>query len=210
VREAPCRRSIAPHEPDQLLLLPPALQDWLPADHVVFFLSDLVDHLDLTAITPPYQQESRGYPPYHPRMMVKLLLYGYAIGVASSRRLAQRCQEDVAFQVLTANNTPDFRTISDFQKRHLAALEALFVQVLRCCQRAGLVQLGTIALDGTKVRVNAPKHKAMSYGRMQTEVARLEAEVQALLARAGGRAAAGPAAQDAPRDAGPEDAAQLH
>ncbi len=177
-------KTYRPYEPDQLLLLPPALQDWLPADHVVFFLSDLVEQLDLTAITAPYEQESRGYPPYHPRMMVKLLLYGYAIGVASSRRLAQRCQEDVAFRVLTANNTPDFRTISDFRKRHLPALEALFVQVLRCCQRAGLVQLGTIALDGTKVRANASKHKAMSYGRMRTEVTRLEAEVQALLARA--------------------------
>ena len=163
-------KTYRPYDPDQLLLLPPALQDWLPADHVVFFLSDLVDHLDLTAITAPYEQESRGYPPYHPRMMVKLLLYGYAIGIASSRRLAQRCQEDVAVRVLTANNTPDFRTISDFRKRHLAALEALFVQVLRCCQRAGIVQLGTIALDGTKVRANASKHKAMSYGRMQTEV----------------------------------------
>jgi transposase len=177
-------KAYRPYEPDQMLLLPPALQDWLPADHVVFFLSELVDQLDLTAITAPYEQESRGYPPYHPQMMVKLLLYGYAVGVASSRRLAQRCQEDVAFRVLTANNTPDFRTISDFRKRHLAALEALFVQVLRCCQRAGLVKLGTIALDGTKVRANASKHKAMSYGRMQTEVARLEAEVRDLLARA--------------------------
>ncbi|HRU07444.1 MAG TPA: IS1182 family transposase [Candidatus Brocadiia bacterium] len=177
-------KTYRPYEPDQLLLLPPALQDWLPEEHVVFFLSDVVDQLDLTAITSVYEQEQRGYPPYHPRMMVKLLLYGYATGVASSRRLAQRCQEDVAFRVLTANNIPDFRTISDFRKRHLAALEALFVQVLRCCQRAGLVQLGTVALDGTKVRANASKHKAMSYGRMQTEVARLEAEVQALLARA--------------------------
>jgi len=177
-------KTYRPYDPDQLLLLPPALQDWLPEEHVIFFLSDLVDQLDLTAITTGYEQEGRGYPPYHPRMMVKLLLYGYAIGVASSRRLAQRCQEDVAFRVLTANNTPDFRTISDFRKRHLVALEALFVQVLRCCQRAGLVQLGTIALDGTKVRANASKHKAMSYGRMQTEVARLEAEVQTLLARA--------------------------
>ena len=177
-------KSYRSYDPAQLLLLPPALQDWLPADHVVFFLSDLVDQLDLAAITATYEQESRGYPPYHPRMMMKLLLYGYAIGIASSRRLAQRCQEDVAFRVLTANNTPDFRTISDFRKRHLPALEALFVQVLCCCQRAGLVKLGTIALDGTKVRANASKHKAMSYGRMQTEVARLEAEVQALLARA--------------------------
>ncbi len=177
-------KTYRPYEPDQLLLLPPALQDWLPADHMVFFVSDLVGQLDLTAITTVYEQESRGYPPYHPHMMIKLLLYGYAIGVASSRRLAQRCEEDVAFRVLTANNTPDFRTISDFRKRHLTALEALFVQVLRCCQRAGLVKLGTIALDGTKVRANASKHKAMSYGRMETEVARLEAEVRDLLRRA--------------------------
>jgi transposase len=177
-------KTYRPYEPDQLFLLPPALQDWLPADHLVFFLSDVVEALDLAAITAGYEQEARGYPPYHPQMMVKLLLYSYAIGVASSRRIAQRCQEDVAYRVLTANNTPDFRTISDFRKRHLAALEALFVQVLRCCQRAGLVQLGTIALDGTKVRANASKHKAMSYGRMQTEVARLEAEVHARLARA--------------------------
>ena len=177
-------KTYRPYEPDQLLLLPPALQDWLPADHVVCFLADVVEHLDLQAITTVYEQERRGYPPYHPRMMVKLLLYGYALGVASSRRLAQRCQEDVAFRVLTANNTPDFRTISDFRKRHLAALGALFVQVLRCCQRAGLVQVGTIALDGTKVRANASKHKAMSYGRMQTEAARLATEVRDLLARA--------------------------
>jgi transposase len=201
-------KTYRPYEPDQLLLLPPALQDWLPADHVVFFLSDLVDHLDLTAITTPYEQESRGYPPYHPRMMVKLLLYGYAIGVASSRRLAQRCLEDVAFRVLTANNTPDFRTISDFRQRHLATLEALFVQVLRCCQRAGLVKLGTIALDGTKVRANASKHKAMSYGRMQTEVARLEAEVRALLTRAE-RTDAAEDAQHGPTHRGDELSAEL-
>ncbi len=201
-------KTYRPYEPDQLLLLPPALQDWLPADHVVFFLSDLVDQRDLTAILASYEQESRGYPPYHPRMMVKLLLYGYAIGVASSRRLAQRCQEDVAFRVLTANNTPDFRTISDFRKRHLAALGALFVQVLRCCQRAGLVTLGTVALDGTKVRANASKHKAMSYGRIQTEVARLEAEVRELLARAE-RTDAAEDAQHGPARRGDELPAEL-
>jgi len=172
------------YEPDQLFLLPPALQDWLPEDHLVHFLSDVVDHLDLSAITAVYEQEARGYPPYHPRMMVKLLLYAYTIGIPSSRKIAQRCQEDVAFRVLTANNTPDFRTISDFRKRHLAALGALFLQVLRCCQEAGLVKLGVVALDGTKVRANASKHKAMSYGHMQREVARLEQEVQALLAQA--------------------------
>ncbi|MBI4391492.1 MAG: IS1182 family transposase [candidate division NC10 bacterium] len=177
-------KTYRPYDPDQLFLLPPALQDWLPEEHLVHFLSDLVDHLDLSAITQGYEEELRGYPPYHPRMMTKLLLYAYTIGVPSSRRIAQRCQEDVAFRVLTANQTPDFRTISDFRKRHLAALHALFVQVLRCCQRAGLVKLGTIALDGTKVRANASKHKAMSYGRMQTEVARLEAGVEQLLAQA--------------------------
>jgi transposase len=201
-------KTYRPYEPDQMLLLPPALQDWLPAGHVIFFLSDLVDHLDITTITSVYEQESRGYPPYHPRMMVKLLLHGYAIGVASSRRLAQRCQEDVAFRVLTANNTPDFRTISDFRKRHLAALEALFVQTLRCCQRAGLVKVGTIALDGTKVRANASKHKAMSYGRMQTEAARLEGEVRDLLARAE-RVDATEDAQHGPERRGDELPAEL-
>jgi len=177
-------KTYRPYDPDQLLLLPPSLRDWLPEDHLVYFLSALVDQLDLAAITQLYKGELRGYPPYHPRMMTKLLLYAYTVGIPSSRKIAQRCQEDVAFRVLTANNTPDFRTISDFRKRHLAALQALFVQVLRCCQRAGLVKLGTIALDGTKVRANASKHKAMSYGRMQTEVPRLEAEVRELLAQA--------------------------
>ncbi len=177
-------KTYRPYDPEQLLLLPPALQDWLPPAHVVYFLSDLVDELDLAAITAVYEQEARGYPPYHPRMMVKLLLYAYTIGVPSSRKIAQRCEEDVAFRVLTANNTPDFRTISDFRKRHLEALQALFVQILRCCQRAGLVKLGVVALDGTKVQANASKHKAMSYGRMQTEGARLEQEIQQLLARA--------------------------
>lgn len=177
-------KTYRPYEPDQLFLLPLALQEWLRRDHPVYLLSDIVDELDLAAITSAYEREARGYPPYHPRMMTKLLLWAYAIGVPSSRRIAQRCEEDLAFRVLTANNTPDFRTISDFRKRHLEALKGLFVQVLRCCQKAGLVKLGTIALDGTKVQANASKHKAMSYGRMQTEVQRLETEVQALLAQA--------------------------
>ena len=177
-------KTYRPYDRDQLFLLPPALQDWLPEEHLVHFLADLVDQLDLSAITTVYEQELRGYPPYHPRMMTTLLLYAYTVGVPSSRRIAQRCQEDVAFRVLTANNTPDFRTISEFRRRHLPALQALFVQVLRCCQRAGLVKLGTVALDGTKLRANASKHKAMSYGRMPQEVARLEAEVEHLLAQA--------------------------
>jgi transposase len=177
-------KTYRPYDPDQLFLLPPSLRDWLRTDHPVYILSDIVDALDLAAITDVYEREARGYPPYHPRMMTKLLLWAYAVGVPSSRRIAQRCEEDLAFRVLAANNTPDFRTLSDFRKRHLAALEGLFVQVLRCCQRAGLVKLGTIALDGTKVKANASKHRAMSYGRMQTEVQRLTAEVRALLATA--------------------------
>ena len=131
-----------------------------------------------------YEQERRGGPPYHPRMMVKVLLYGYCVGVASSRRIAQRLHEDIAFRVLAANNTPDFPTISDFRKDHLAALTGLFLQVLALCQRAGLVKLGHVALDGTKVRANASKHKAMSYKRMKEQAAQLAAEVAELLRRA--------------------------
>ena len=132
----------------------------------------------------PYQGEQRGGPPYHPRMMVRVLLYGYCTGVASSRRMAQRLHEDIAFRVLAANNTPDFRTISDFRKDHLEALAGLFLQVLELCQRAGLVKLGHVALDGT-LRANASKHKAMSYGRMKEKEDQLAAEVDELLRRAG-------------------------
>ena len=177
-------KTYRPYEPDQLFLLPPALQDWVPEGHLVHFISDVVDQMDLSPIVVGYEQEARGYPPYHPRMMTKLLLYAYAIGVPSSRKIAQRCEEDVAVRVLTANQTPDFRTISDFRQRHLDVLMGLFVQVLRLCRRAGLVKLGVVALDGTKLRAQASKHKAMSYGRMQPEVARLEAEVAALLQQA--------------------------
>ena len=135
-------------------------------------------------ITARYE-EQRGGPPYHPRMMVKVLLCGYCTGMMSSRRIARRLHEDIAFRVLAANNTPDFRTISDFRKDHLAALGNLFLQVLALCQRAGLVKLGHVALDGTKVRANASKHKAMSYWRMKEKEAQLESEVAELLRRAG-------------------------
>ena len=169
------------YDPNQQFLLPVAMQEWLPPDHLSYFISDIVDHLDLSAITSVYERESRGGPPYHPRMMVKVLLYGYCIGVASSRRIAQRLCEDIAFRVLSANNTPDFRTISDFRKDHLSELSELFLQVLVLCQRAGLVKLGHVSLDGTKVKANASKHKAMSYGRMKGKSAQLEAEVDLLL-----------------------------
>ena len=177
-------KTYLPYDPDQQLLLPAALQEWLPDDHLAYFISDVVDQLDLSDITARYEQERRGGPPYHPRMMVKVLLYGYCIGVASSRRIAQRLHEDIAFRVLAANNTPDFRTISDFRKDHRAALSGLFLQVLELCQRAGLVKLGHVALDGTKVRANASKHKVMSYKRMKEKEAQLAAEVAELLRRA--------------------------
>ena len=177
-------KTYLPYDPDQQLLLPAALQEWLPDDHLAYFISDVVDQLDLSEITARYEQERRGAPPYHPRMMVKVLLYGYCIGVASSRRIAQRLHEDIAFRVLAANNAPDFRTISDFRKDHRAALSGLFLQVLGFCQRAGMVKLGHVALDGTKVRANASKHKAMSYKRMKEKEAQLSAEVAELLRRA--------------------------
>ena len=173
-----------PYEPDQQLLLPAALQEWLPDDHLAYFISDVVDQLDISEVTARYERERRGGPPYHPRMMVKALIYGYCVGVASSRRIAQRLHEDIAFRVLAANNTPDFRTISDFRKDNVDALSGLFIQVLALCQKAGLVKLGHVALDGTKVKANASKHKAMSYGRMKEREAQLAAEVAELLERA--------------------------
>ena len=174
-------KTYLPYDPDQQLLLPAALREWLPEDHLAYFISDVVDQLDLAEITARYEGERRGGPPYHPKMMVKVLLYAYCVGVPSSRRIAQRLHEDIAFRVLAANNTPDVRTISDFRKDHLAALSGLFLQVLVFCQRAGLVKLGHVALDGTKVRANASKHKAMSYKRMKEKEAQLQGEVDELL-----------------------------
>jgi transposase len=177
-------RTFRPYDPEELWLLPPSPRDWLPEDHLAYFLSDLVDELDVTPILETYGGVTRGTVPYHPRMLVKVLVYAYAVGIPASRQIARELEEDVAFRVLAANQRPDFRTISDFRQQHLAVLADLFVQVLKLCQRAGLVKLGHIALDGTKVKANASKHKAMSYGRMVTEEARLQAEVTALLARA--------------------------
>ena len=156
--------------------MPAALQEWLPDDHLAYLISDVVDQLDMSEVTARYDRERRGGPPYHPRMMVKVLLYGYCVWVASSRRIAHRLHEDIAFRVLAANNTPDFRTISDFRKDNVDALSGLFVQVLALCQQAGLVKLGHVALDGTKVKANASKHKAMSYQRMKEKAAQLAAD----------------------------------
>lgn len=176
-------KTFRPYHPDQLLVLPPSLREWLPTDHLVYFIGDLVDQLDLSAIHGVYTEE-RGYPPYHPALMTKLLLYGYATGVYSSRRLARHCMEDVAFRVLCAGDAPDFRTIAAFRKRHLDALGGLFLQILRLCREAGLVKLGHVAIDGTKLKANASKHKAMSYARMQSEEQRLKAEIEGMLAQA--------------------------
>jgi len=176
-------KTFRPYDPDQIFLMPASLRDWLPREHLAYFVSDLVDQLDLSNIMSRYEEE-RGYPPYHPGMMVKVLLYAYCIGVPSSRKIEKRLEEDIAFRVLAANNTPDFRTISDFRKDHLQSLAGLFVQVLRVCQKAGLVKLGHVSIDGTKIKANASKHKAMSYKRMKEEEARLEAEVRKLLQEA--------------------------
>ena len=173
-----------PWNPEQSFLFPPAPRDWLPENHLVYFLLDVVPQMDLRPILQPYQAEERGQPPYHPTMLVTLLLYGYATGTFSSRRLMARCETDVAFRVIVGQDIPDFRTISDFRKRHLAALEGFFVDVLKLCARAGLVKVGRLALDGSKVKANASRHKAMSYDYMLKEGQRLKQEIKALLAQA--------------------------
>src|ERR1039458_2288469 len=170
--------------PEQDFLLPPSLRDWLPEDHLAYFVSDMVEQLDLSAIESVYEEEERGQPPYHPRMMTKILIYGYCVGVFSSRRMQKKLTEDVGFRVLAAGNQPDFRTISDFRKLHLGALPGLFDQVLQIAVQAGTMKLGRVVLDGSKVKANASKHKAMSYGRMQEEERRLKEEVKRLLEQA--------------------------
>jgi transposase len=169
---------------DQNYLFPPAPPDWLPEGDLVYFLLDTVATLDLTPIFAHYERELRGQPPFHPRMMVALLLYCYATGTRSSRRIRKRCHVDVACRVLVGEDVADFRTISDFRKIHLTRLETLFVEVLQLCALAGLAKVGTIALDGTKIKANAARHKAMSYDRMKTEEERLKQEIAKLLAEA--------------------------
>ena len=169
---------------DQAYLFPPSPHDWLPEGDLVYFLLDTVATLDLAPIFAHYERELRGQPPFHPRMMVALLLYCYATGTRSSRKIMRRCHVDVACRVIVGEDIPDFRTISDFRKLHLARLEALFVEVLKLCALAGLARVGTIALDGTKIKANASRHKAMSYDRMKAEETRLKEEIAKLLADA--------------------------
>jgi len=177
-------KTYRPYCPDQMFLLPPSLRDWLPENHLVYFVSDVVDQLDLSAIESVYEKDDRGQPPYHPRMMTKILVYAYCVGVYSSRKIQKRLIEDVAFRVLAAGNEPDFRTISDFRKLHLNALHSLFEQVLKLVLTAGAIKLGRVALDGSKIKANASKHKAMSYKRMKEEERNLRAEVRQLLNQA--------------------------
>jgi transposase len=177
-------KTYRPYRPDQMLLLPPSLHDWLPEGHLVYFVSDVVDQLDLSKIESIYERDDRGQPPYNPRMMTKILVYAYCVGVFSSRRIQKRLVEDVPLRVLAAGNQPDFRTISDFRKIHLNALQNLFEQVLKLAMTAGAISLGRVALDGSKVKANASKHKAMSYKRMKEEERRLRAEVRGLLKQA--------------------------
>ena len=173
-----------PYQPDQGLLLPPDLRDWLPEGHLAHHVSDLVDGLDLGAFHARYEGDGRRKSPYEPRMMVKVLIYGYATGVFSSRGMARRLEEDVAFRVLAAGNFPSHRTICEFRRRHLPDFKRLFVGVVRLAAETGVANFGKLSIDGTKVRANASKRKAMSYGRMLEEEGRLQAEVDALVERA--------------------------
>ncbi len=170
--------------PNQQYLLPPSVQDWLPENDLVYFLLDTVNELDISAIVETYEQEKRGFPPFHPQMMVALLLYSYCRGIFSSRKIMHACQERLSFKVIVGDDIPNFRTISDFRKLHLVNLQQLFVQVLQLCQQVGLVKLGHIALDGTKVKANASRHKAMSYSRMKQEEKRLTQAIKQLLKKA--------------------------
>lgn len=177
-------KSYRAYFPNDELLLPPSLRDWLPEHHLAYFVSDVVDNLDLSAMDAVYGNEKRGQPPYDPRMMTKVLIYGYCVGVFSSRRIERRLVEDIAFRVLAADNQPNFRTISDFRKVHLKMLEGLFEQVLKITLEAGAMKLGRVALDGTKVKASASKHKAMSYDRMKVKEQDLKKEVKELLEQA--------------------------
>ena len=152
--------------PDQILLLPPDMKQWLPEGDLAYFLMDVVEALDLSAIYNHYSSSRKGQPPYNPRMMTSLILYAYCMGIPSSRKIETATFNQIPFRVITADQHPDHDTIADFRKTHLKALAGLFVSVLQLCQKAGLVKLGHISLDGTKVKANASKHKAMSYGRM--------------------------------------------
>jgi transposase/cell division septum initiation protein DivIVA len=169
---------------NQMSLIPQTWEDCLSPNHMALYINDIIEEIDISKIQKVYETELRGYPPYHPLMMLKILIYGYCIGVRSSRKISQKCEDDMAFRYLSGNNFPKFRAIADFRQRHLAAFQELFVQVLSICNEAGLVKLGHVSLDGTKIKANASKHKAMSYERMQSEEEKLNQEITALVAEA--------------------------
>lgn len=184
ITPAGAARTFRHYDQHQSFLLPPSLDDWLPEDHVARFISDVVDDLlDLSVVYASYETTD-GAPPYDPKMMLKLLFFAYSTGVTSSREMERRAQIDVAFRWLCANASPDYRSISRFRRRHLLALDDLFIQVLRLCGEAGLVSLGRVALDGTKLRASASRHKAMSHDRMGPRIEELKAQVAAILAEA--------------------------
>lgn len=170
-------KTFKPYEPDQLYLLPPSLRDWLPGDHLVHFISEVVDTLDLTAIYDSYT-EVRGQPPYHPAMMVKVWLYAYSVGIRSSRRVERALYEDIGFRILSGDQQPGYWALNDFRRRHMAALGQIFVQTVRLADEAGLVKMEQVAVDGTKIKANASKNKAMSYERMEKEEQRLKTEIE--------------------------------
>lgn len=177
--------SYRPYQPEQSLLLPPSLREWLPSNHLALYISDVIDELDLSAFTARYEEgDPRGNQPFHPAMMLKLLVYAYATGTFSSRKIAQRVEGDVAYRVLAAGNFPQHRTICDFRLSHLQAFIEVFTQVIRIAKESGLVKLGRVAIDGTRVKANASRHKGMSYGRMKKEEERLDKEIRALLKEA--------------------------
>src|SRR5919106_2040923 len=173
------------YDMNQQLLLPPDLRQWLRDDHLALYVSDVVEALDLSGIINKYQEgDTRGRPPYHPALMVKLLVYGYCTGRMSSRKLEQATYDDVAFRVLSCDQHPDHDSIADFRKRHLAELGQLFVQVLQLCQRAGLLKLGHVAIDSTKIKANAAKSESLRYDSLEASAQALEAEVVCLLTEA--------------------------
>ena len=176
--------SFLPYEPKQDFLLPPSVSEWLPENHLAYFVMEIIDRLDLQVFYARYEGDGRRNQPYDPAMLVKVLVYGYATGVFSSRKIARKLFEDVAFRMLGAGNFPSHRTICDFRLRHLSELKELFVQVGKLARELGLVKLGVIGLDGTKIKANASKHKAMSYGRMKEQEQKLKQEIEALLERA--------------------------
>lgn len=172
------------YDPHQVFLMPPSLDEWLPEDHLARFVSELVDEtVDLEPFLASYT-EGRGFPPYDPRLMLKVLIYGYVTGVRSSRAIEKACGDDVAFRFLAANAAPHYRSIARFRRRHLAALKGLFLESLVLCRKAGMVRMGRVALDGSKVRANASRRKAMSYGRMNEREAVLAREIDEILAEA--------------------------